>query len=246
MSESDSEGAQQDDESEGPVFPYEKYFYSEKDKEDILALPEIQREEILSERAQQVDRRNQDIALRRLLAMRGRNGTPVEKERKKRKTSAADLEESQRKSTRQKTTLGGRKVGEASDAIEAYKRQREQKGKREEQRRRDAAKKKDVRSPTGDRATPDRDERESSEVEWDEGRRRTLSPAKDDVPADLKDFQRAKIGRVGFGQLCFYPGFEETVTGCYVRVNVGLNKNTGQDDYRMCLIKSMLRFSQSR
>jgi hypothetical protein len=75
-------------------------------------------------------------------------------------------------------------------------------------------------------------------VEWDEGRRREPSPAKDDLPADLHDFERARVGRLGFGQVCFYPGFEEAITGCYVRVNVGQNPKTGQDDYRMCLIKS--------
>ncbi|KAL1958540.1 hypothetical protein VTO42DRAFT_4404 [Malbranchea cinnamomea] len=238
MSESDSEGSKPEEDLEGPVFPYEKLFYSEKDKEEILALPEIQREEILSERAQQVDRRNQDIALRRLLAMRERNGTPVEK--KKRKAAATDFEESQRKSTRQKTTLGGRRIGETSDAIEAYKRQREQKGKRDEQRRREAAKKKDDLISTPEGATPDREERSQSEVEWDEGKPRASSPPEDDTPADLKDFQRAKIGRMGFGQVCYYPRFGEVITGCYVRVNVGFNKNTGKDDYRMCMIKKII------
>lgn len=245
MSESASEGAHPEEESEGPVFPYEKLFHSEKDKDDILALPEIQREEILSDRAQQVDRRNQDFALRRLLAMRERNGTPVEKESKKRKTSATELDEIQRKSTRQKTTLGGRKVGEASDAIEAYKRQREQKGKREEQRRRDAVRRKDEPSPTPERDTPDRKQRGSSEVEWAESKRRSPSPGRDEMPAELRDFERAKIGRVGFGQLCFYPGFDEAISGCYVRVNVGHNKETGHDDYRMCLIKSKISFSDA-
>lgn len=233
MSESDAEGASEPDDLEGPVFPYEKLYYSEHDKQEIQALPEIQREEILSERAQQVDRRNQDIALRRLLAMRQKQAAQPEK--RKRKASAAEPEETQRKSARQKTTLGGRKVGEASGAIEAYKRQREQKGKREEERRRAASRKKDEQSASPDRGESDRDR--ESDLEWDESKR-SPSPAKDDPPAELQDFQRAKIGRIGFGQRCFYPGFEEAVTGCYVRVNVGTNPKTGQDDYRMCLIKS--------
>lgn len=241
MSESEPEEDSQDGETGGPGFPYEKLFYSERDKQEILDLPEIKREEILSERAQQVDSRNVDIALRRLATMREREGAAAADKKKKKRKASAEVEESQRKSSRQKTTRGGRKVGEPSDAIEAYKRQREQRGKRDEQRRREVAKKKDERSSSPDRASSDRDRRGSSEVEWDDGKRRgspSRSKDKDEPPAEITDFQHAKIGRVGFGEVCFYPGFEDAITGCYARVNVGFNKDAGQDDYRMCLVKS--------
>lgn len=91
----------------------------------------------------------------------------------KRKASVADLEEGQRKSSRQKTTLGGRKVGEASEAIEAYKRQREKKGRRDELRRRDMAA--GEAAPVKDEAPSDKDAEGESEVEWD-NRERSPSP----------------------------------------------------------------------
>ena len=235
MSESESDSSPPPDGNDGPIFPYEKTFYSAKDKEEIMAMPEIQREELLTERAQQVDRHNQDIALRRLLASREREESRS-LEKKKRKAGDADMEENQRKSSRQKTTLGGRKVGEASDAIEAYKRQREQKGKRDEVRRRDAApKKRDRRSSSRDGASEDD---RGSEVEWDDGKRRA-SPMKprDDPPADLRDIQRVRIGRSNFAQVCFYPGFDAAITNCYTRLSLGPNRETGQNEYRVCLIK---------
>ncbi|EER25616.1 hypothetical protein D8B26_000067 [Coccidioides posadasii str. Silveira] len=232
MSESESEGSPPDEDNQGPIFSYEKLFYSAKDKEEIMAMPEIQREELLSERAQLVDRHNQDIALRRLLAMREREEAKVA-EKRKRKASDA---EGQRKSARQKTTLGGRKVGETSDAIEAYKRQREQKGKRDEQRRRDASsRKKDGRSRSVEGS--DVDAHGESEVEWDEGAaRRSTSPTKDDPPADFRDFERARVSRSNFAQYCFYPNFEKLITGCYTRINVGPHPDTGELVYRLCLI----------
>jgi RNA polymerase-associated protein RTF1 len=232
---SDSEGASEDAEEDRPIFPYEKLYYSAKDKEEIMALPEIQREQILSERAQEVDRRNQDLALRRLLASRERDEARRVK-KSKRKASVADLEEGQRKSSRQKTTLGGRKVGEASEAIEAYKRQREKKGKRDELRRRDMAA--GEAAPAKDEAPSDKDAEGESEVEWD-NRERSPSPPKDDPPADLRDIQRARVGRTNFAQVCFYPGFDEAISGCYARVNIGPNRDTGINEYRLCLIKSM-------
>ena len=33
-------------------------------------------------------------------------------------------------------------------------------------------------------------------------------------------------------------GFEEAIAGCYARVNVGPNRDTGLNQYRLCLIKS--------
>lgn len=234
MSESDSEAESSPDvDGEGPMFPYDKLYYSAKDKQEIMAMPEIQREEILSERAQQVDRHNQDIALRRLLASREREEARQAK-KNKRKASSAGIDDVQRKSSRQKTTLGGRKVGEASGAIEAYKRQREQKGKRDELRRRDPGK--EV-GRVKDESVSEDDAEGESEAEWDD-RDRSPSLPKDDPPAELRDIQRARVGRSNFAQVCFYPGFNDAISGCYVRVNVGPNRDTGTNEYRLSLIKS--------
>jgi RNA polymerase-associated protein RTF1 len=238
MSESDSEGEAAAEEDDGPIFPYEKLYYSAKDKAEIMALPEIQREELLSERAQQVDRHNQDLALRRLLASREREEARAQAKKNKRKAGTADLEEGQRKSSRQKMTLGGRKVGEASDAIEAYKRQREQKGRRDEARRRDAAARKSLRRGDSNEAFSDADAEGESDVEWDDKPDRAVPVPKDDSPAELKDIQRVRVGRSNFAQVCFYPKFDDLITGCFARVNVGPNRDTGENVYRVCIVKS--------
>ncbi|KAJ5459807.1 uncharacterized protein N7458_001359 [Penicillium daleae] len=227
MSESDSEAGEATDDEDRPIFPYDKLYYSAKEKQEIMAMPEIQREELLSERAQQVDRHNQDLALRRLLASREREEARAAAKQAKRKAGAAGLDDTQRKSSRQKTTLGGRKVGEASDAIEAYKRQREQKGKRDEQRRRDTTQSR-RRSRSRGSDISDEDAELESDLELEDRRR---------PPAELRDVQRARVGRSNFAQVCFYPGFEEAITGCYARVNIGPNHETGVNEYRLCLIQ---------
>lgn len=232
MSESDTEAGEVDDEDR-PIFPYDKLYYSAKEKQDIMAMPEIQREELLSERAQQVDRHNQDLALRRLLASREREEQRAAA-KAKRKAGSAGLDDTQRKSSRQKTTLGGRKVGETSAAIDAYKRQREQKGKRDELRR-GAPTQSRRRSRTTSMSDVDA-EAESDELD---ARARSPSVPKDDPPAELRDIQRARVGRSNFAQVCFYPGFEAAITNCYARVSIGPNVETGQNEYRMCLIQGM-------
>ncbi|KAJ5639490.1 uncharacterized protein N7484_007352 [Penicillium longicatenatum] len=236
MSESDSEAGAGSDEEDRPIFPYDKLYYSSKEKQEIMAMPEIQREELLSERAQQVDRHNQDLALRRLLASREREEKRAAAKQAKRKAGSAGLDENQRKSSRQKTTLGGRKVGETSAAIDAYKRQREQKGKRDELRRRDpTSSRRRSRTPGSD--VSDEDGEAESDLELDDRVGRSPSIPKDDPPAELRDINRARVGRTNFAQVCFYPGFEQAITGCYARVNIGPNSETGQNDYRLCLIE---------
>lgn len=236
-SESDSSPTGHTD-ADGPMFPLENKFYSEKDKAEILALSEIQRESILAERAQLHERKLQDLHLRRLLQAR-EHADAKTSERKKRKAGTADLEEGQRKSSRQKTTLGGRKVGETSEAIKAYKRQLEQKGVRDEQRKRAAEERNDrKRRGSVEDDYSDADADGESEVEWDEPKPKAVQQTiRDDQPAELIDFERVRVGRDNFAKVCFYPGFDDAIKNCYVRISIGPDKATGQDVYRLAQIK---------
>lgn len=227
MSESDGDQSAGSDKSVA-AYPVDNLFKSEKEKAQIMALPEIQRETILAERGAALEHKAQNQRLRNLL--------------KKRKAETAELEDVQRKSSRQKTTLGGRKVGETSDAMEAYKRQREQKGIIAEQRKTEAAERKarKGRGLASDGSEADADG--ESEVEWDDRRvqagRRSESGPRDELPAEMKDYEHVRIGQTNFAQVCFYPGFEETVKGCYARICVG--RDQGENVYRMALIKGMI------
>lgn len=240
MSESATEGGTPALADDKPMFPHEKLYYTSRDKSEIEALPEIKREEILADRASQLERHQQDLALRRLLASREKEESRAA-DKKKRKVGAADLEENQRKSSRQRTTLGGRRAGERNDAIEAYKKQRAEKGLRDEQRRRDVAARKERRgkgSPENDFS--DADAEGESENEWGDSKHniRSPSPPKDDPIAELADIQRAKVGRDNFAQVCYNPGFEESITNCYVRICIGPSeKDPGMNDYRLARVK---------
>lgn len=241
MSESESDTSPAADaEDDGLLFPYEGIYYSEQDKAEIMAMPEIQRESILAERDQLKEQRIQRATLRRLLKERKWDNSGAGGQ-KKRKAADTDMDEKQRKSSRQKTTLGGRKVGESSDAMEAYKRQREQKGQRDEQRKKgDERKDKAQRGEEADKYS-DADAEGESEVEWDDPKataaRRSISAPRDDSPADIKDYDHVRVGRDNFAMVCFYPGFEQAITGCFTRINLGPDKATGQDVYRMAQIK---------
>ncbi|MCJ1396371.1 hypothetical protein MMC18_009261 [Xylographa bjoerkii] len=246
MSESDADVAPAvGEDNDEAIFPVDNKFYSEKDKAEIMALPEVRREQILAERAVVLERKQQDQILRRLY--QNYQGKEVDKskgtELKKRKAGNTDLEDVQRKSSRQKTTLGGRKVGETSDAMEAYKRQREMKGVMVEQRKTEAAERKARKGRGSSSLGSEADADGESEVEWDDGKpragRRSESAPRDVPAAEQIDYEHVRVGRDNFAKVCYYPGFDETIKNCFVRVCIGPDRATGENVYRMASIKKL-------
>lgn len=232
MDESESESDAAPAEEVGDKYPLEGKFVNNADKAKIMAMPEINREELLAERAHDVERERQTRALRLLLKAREEET----KKQNKRKAGAADLDDNNRKTSRQRTKIGGGKVGEASSGIDSLKRARAEKSDR--MRRRDENKDNHKESRYDNHS--DQDDDQQSELEWADGRddRKSKSPEYQDAqPADLYDIERIRVGRSGFAQVCFYPGMEEALTGCFTRVVVGRDEATGGNIYRMGLIK---------
>lgn len=237
MDESDSDSDDQDFRDDGDRYPLEGRFRNASDKASIMSMPEIEREQVLADRAQEIERDRQNRALRQLLNARDAENKKADK---KRKAGNADLDEHQRKTSRQRTKLGGGKVGESSSGIDSLKRARAEKNDR--QRRRDEDKERhkgDSRRDTRDDYS-DGDNSRGSEIEWtaSKSKKRTPSPDyRDAEPAVLYDLERVRVGRSRFAMVCFYPGFNEAIIGCFVRVNIGVDKETNQNLYRIGLVK---------
>lgn len=236
MDESDSESDAAGMLDEGDRYPLEGKFINASDKAQILAMPEIKREELLAERAQEVERDRQNRALRQLLHARDAEAKKLDK---KRKAGAAELEDNQRKTSRQRTKLGGGKVGEASSGIDSLKKARAEKTDRQRRRDEDKERNRGRRELHDEFSEADADG--ESEVEWDDGKaknKKSSSPDyRDAEPAGLQDIERVRVGRSRFALVCFYPGFDEAITGCFVRISVGVDKETNQNIYRMAVIK---------
>lgn len=243
MDQSDSEsddGAYHDEEDR---YPLEGRFKNAADKAEIMAMPEIKREELLAERASEIDKDRQNRALKQLLRAREADAKKQDKNNK-RKAGTAELDADQRKTSRQRTKIGGGKVGEASTGIDSLKRARAEKNDRQRRREEDKERNKDRRA--AHEADSDRAASPESEVEWDATRKpKSKSPEyRNAEPAGLQDIERIRVGRSRFALVCFYPGFDEAITGCYVRISVGVDPETGGNIYRMALIKGM--YSQSQ
>ncbi|TGJ83394.1 hypothetical protein E0Z10_g5372 [Xylaria hypoxylon] len=230
-------------EEEGELkYPVEGIYASEAEKDEILAMPELEREQLIAKRQEEIDRERQNTLLRRLLQV---NKQESSQSARKRKAGTAELEDGQRKTSRQRTKIGGSKVGETSAGIASLRRARAEKSDR--QRRREEDRERNKGKPSNRDSTHDDDDAHS-DVEWASNYGRKLSksatPEKRDAPpADLRDFERVRLSRSRFAEVCFYPGFDDAITGCYCRVAVGPNRDTGETEYQMGIIKG---FTQGR
>jgi RNA polymerase-associated protein RTF1 len=204
--------------ADAPLYPLEGKFSSAQDREEILAMPELEREALLADRANEQVRRQQDLQLKKAMA------AAKEANKNKRKAAAAELDD------------GGRRTRPKAEkkmtALDDYKRARELKGT--DRGRQEAGRgRRDERSPSS--AGSDRDADGESEVEWAEPS--SDNRGRDEPAPELMDFNRARVGRTGFAKMCFYPGFEEAMIGCFARVSIGPDRSTGQNQYRMTQIK---------
>ncbi|KAI2640173.1 hypothetical protein GGS21DRAFT_505548 [Xylaria nigripes] len=250
MDESDSESdslpvshtanhKMEEEEEVEPKYPFEGIYASEAEKDEISAMPELEREQLIAKRKEDNDRERQNILLRQLLHKQENNQSL-----KKRKAGTADLEDGQRKTSRQRTKIGGSKVGETSAGIASLRRARAEKSDRQRRREEDRERTKG-RVPIRDSI---HDDDVHSDAEWagNYGRKssKSMTPEKRDAPlADMRDFERVRLSRSRFAEVCFYPGFDSAITGCYCRVAVGPNRDTGESEYQMGVIKS---FTQGR
>ena len=207
------------------TFPIDGKFYSQRDKDHVLSLPEVDREAILAERAQIVERKQQDNVLRRLYEknkQEGRSG-------RKRTPDQADLETGGRRSGRTRKDRGGRVVGEQSQALEAYKEERKKRAERKAQVSATGATR---RSPTAS----DLDAEGESEVEWDSGKPRQDYDPRYDEPAGLAELNRLHVSRQALTKYCYYPTFDKTVKDCYVRLAKAPEKSGEGPSYQIAKI----------
>ena len=222
MSESEDDAPASEPAGDGAQYAYEGLWESAAEKNRVMSLPEIQRENFIADRREEVHRRKQDAEIQKLAALTKAESEKQDSRAAKRK-AGGDVEDGQRKS---------RKV-QQSERLDSYKRQREQ---RHQQRTRDSDRRNRDRSSDSSRHS-DADAEGESDVEYDQPR---AAPARGDPPCTLDDLRKAKVGRTNFAMVCHYPKFEEAITGCWARVCIGPNRETGQSIYRMAEVKGTL------
>jgi RNA polymerase-associated protein RTF1 len=225
MDESDSDTSPGDVGDAGDhdnLYPLEGKFRDAADRAHIMGMSMLDRERVLADRIEEQGERRR---LKNLGSLVGGADRANEKLKNKRKAGTADLDDDDRKTARPRT--------KRSDALESYTRQRDQ--VREEKSRR-------ANRVSGGRRSRSRSRGHSSERDADGesdeeyGGRGNVRAPEPEMPTELPDIQRVKVGRTNFAKVCFFPGFEQTMIGCFARVCVGQNQ-PGVNTYRLTQIK---------
>lgn len=228
----------EESEEEPNPFPLEGKYKDEEDREHLESLPEMERETLLFERSQ-IMRKYQE---RRLFRERRRQ-QEINKNRMAKTRSSG------------RTTHATGHTELMSSKLSQLKKQREKKQNRRYSDNDDDEYKEDEKEEEEDEYNYEDDYNDDdedyledetdynplarkskyddrthidNEVEWAEN---------EDRGSDLNDFNKIKVGRSFVAKFCFYPGFNDLMKGCYGRVNVGINKRSGQPMYRMVKIE---------
>jgi RNA polymerase-associated protein RTF1 len=154
-SDSDASADGRSAKDEESRYPVEGLFVSHAEKAEIMGMREVEREFILAERREEHERLRQNRMLRQWVI----NQDNEETKRKKRKAGAADLDESQRKTTRVRS-----KTQLISPRFETLRKAREDRSNRAQQREQERDRRKD-RSPSFQAGGGDDGDAES-EIEW--------------------------------------------------------------------------------
>ncbi|CCG24927.1 Rtf1 RNA polymerase II-associated Paf1 complex subunit [Candida orthopsilosis Co 90-125] len=211
-------------------YPLEGKYKDEQDREELEAMDEIKREEILFERSQEMDKfKERQYLQQRMKAQR---------EPKQGRT------ENLRSSTRSKT--GGAKSKKESKLSE-LKKEREKHTRKKTRKSDDYEEESD--EDEEDEEGEDEDEglleddedayndESETEVMWG-GVSKTKRKRSTEL-AKLEDINRIKVGRSLLSQYCYHPGFDDTVLDTYTKVNLGVDKVTRTPMYRMVKIIDM-------
>lgn len=223
---------EEEEEEEANPFPLEGKYKDSADRENLEAMPEMERETLLFERSQ-IMRKYQE---RRLF-----------RERKRQQEINSNKVSSVRSSGRTTHATGHSDL--KTSKLSQLKKQREKKQNKdysddEDEYRDDEEEEEDNYE---DEYKDDDEEYMEDEADYNPLARKSKydAPSEDEVEwaedvereSDLNDFNKLRIGRSFVAKFCFYPGFNDLVKNCYGRVNVGVNKRSGQPMYRMVKIE---------
>ncbi|KAH9017356.1 plus-3-domain-containing protein [Lactarius deliciosus] len=202
-STSDADGPESEEEN---PYPLEGKYIDEYDRQRLLEMPEIEREEVLAQRLEELqritDKRNLDQMLK---AQKAGDGDSIVKAAK-----------------RQHTIRGATK--EKSRKLDELKAKR--KAKDERKRTRGSPKRDRSSSPMEMETSDDEEDGQITKFEQEEEKERKLfgMAHPNDEPMSLEDLNKARLTRDSLAKHFLAPWFEDYVKGAYVRYLVGPDK----------------------
>ncbi|OJA11412.1 hypothetical protein AZE42_05742 [Rhizopogon vesiculosus] len=222
---SDDSEAEDEPESEDESevkYPLEGKYIDESDRERLLSMPEIEREDILAGRQEELMRIQDKRKLHEML-----------------QAQSGDSENVSKAAKRQRTTRGATK--EKSRTLDELKARR--KAKDEKKRTKTNSPKRDrSSSPTDmDMSSGEEEDGQITRYEEEEEKDRKLysrQPDPADEASSLGDFTKCVLTRDMLAKYCMAPWFEDYVKGGWVRYLVGQDEHD-KPAYRICEVQNL-------
>ncbi|GLB39999.1 putative plus-3-domain-containing protein [Lyophyllum shimeji] len=218
MSDSDGDEPESEEEEDIDPYPLEGKFIDEADRQRLMQMSEIEREEMIAQRLEEKQRLHDKRMISQMV-----------KEQR-----AGDLEGVAKAAKRQHTARGATK--EKSRKLDELKAKRKAK---DEKQRSKGSPKPDRSSSPMDMEISD-DESEDGQItkyeqEEEKDRKMFSKPlSADDRPVVLEDLEKCRITRDMLAKYCMAPWFQDYVQDAWVRYLVG--QLDGQPVYRICQI----------
>lgn len=201
-------------------YPLEGKYIDEEDRENLLEMDEVQREQILFDRSLEMERYTEKKYLQQRM-----------KQQKQQSAGAGD-KKATRSSNRTKQTVGNK--SSKLDKLSELRKQREQKTRR--QTGGDDYEDEDDE----DDDEPDEEDEEDAygyeeEVVWGSTNKSKYKPRSYER-ATIEDIKKIQVGRSLLAKHCFYSNFSDVVVDTFGKINLGMDKRTRKPIYRMVQI----------
>jgi len=222
-SNSDSENVPESEEEANP-FPLEGKYEDDADRERLLGVSEIERENILAERLEQMQKIQDRRKLQEMI--------------KQQKNGSADADAVAKAAKRQHAVRGATK--EKSKQLDELRAKR--KAKDEKKRPRTDSPKPDRSSSPMDMDTSSGEEEDGQITKYEEEEEKdrklfSKQPNPDDEPITLEDLTSCRLTRDMLAKHCMAPWFQEYVKGGWVRYLIGNENN--EPVYRLCEVMNL-------
>lgn len=200
-------------------YPLEGKYRDEADREQLLDMDEIEREQTLFERSQEMDRYNEKKYLQQRLKQQKLQGVS-----KKTRSSSRQVGTTQAKTSK-------------LDKLSELRKQREQKSKK-------GSAAYEYEEDEDDEEEEEEDDRDDdsaygdSEVVWGSGKSK-FKP-KSFVRATVVDINRIRVGRGFLMKYLYYRNFADTVAKTFGKINVGMDRKTRTPIYRAVQIDEVV------
>ncbi|GAA5897514.1 hypothetical protein JCM5296_001147 [Sporobolomyces johnsonii] len=223
---SDEEAGGADDEP----YPLEGIYRDEADRRHIQSLPELEREDIIATRKDEMTERETRRQVAKMASKQGGAAGAASSEED-------EDDEEYGRTTRQRKTTGTSKS--KAEGLEKLKRSRAEKGKKKEKHDdSDDDYEEGGRSSRRRRSSAGYSDESEGSGDEDTDKKSKVSKKKDAPQAGPSDFRPVMVTRSKLAELCPAPWFGDWVKGAWVRLGIGKDPQ-GMPTYRLCQVQDV-------